>query len=271
MTIIEMHKLFRDLGQRMGLQQVRAILPQQIDNVLNVVINDTVNSEIAISISDSGENNKTNKLANSNILASLYKIVELDADYILNTTNPNFVRTNKFDKILTLENNVAIIEDCRFFVDMSVNYTPYKDNVLTNGEYVPPHPELSGINATKLFPIRVIEERYLSSMINDDVLKPAVHSPICVIHSGTSFKKYTIYFDNITSSNPDRLVCRMLPYKFRFSYYANPKIVKLDERNSANNVNCDLPIYTHVDIVKAAVDIYNKSLNGNASREGEAN
>lgn len=39
MQIEEMHKLFRALGQQMGMQQVRAILPATIDTYINTVIN----------------------------------------------------------------------------------------------------------------------------------------------------------------------------------------------------------------------------------------
>ena len=42
MTIQEMHVLFRTLGQAMGLQLVRAILPESIDTYLNDAIVDTV-------------------------------------------------------------------------------------------------------------------------------------------------------------------------------------------------------------------------------------
>lgn len=38
MDILEMHTLFRELGQQMGLQTVRAILPEEIDDILNAVI-----------------------------------------------------------------------------------------------------------------------------------------------------------------------------------------------------------------------------------------
>lgn len=44
MNINEMHILFRTIGQQMGLQQVRGILPESIDVYLNVAINEKCRS-----------------------------------------------------------------------------------------------------------------------------------------------------------------------------------------------------------------------------------
>lgn len=42
MTINEMHDLFRVLGQQVGMQLVRGILPQHIDSFINIEISETV-------------------------------------------------------------------------------------------------------------------------------------------------------------------------------------------------------------------------------------
>ena len=38
-----MHKMFRQYAQQMGMQNVRAILPEQIDLFINNSISDTIN------------------------------------------------------------------------------------------------------------------------------------------------------------------------------------------------------------------------------------
>ena len=43
MNIADMHIMFRQLAQQMGMQNVRAILPEQIDLLLNTAIIDVVN------------------------------------------------------------------------------------------------------------------------------------------------------------------------------------------------------------------------------------
>ena len=46
MNIADMHIMFRQLAQQMGMQNVRAILPEQIDLLLNTAIIDVVNEII---------------------------------------------------------------------------------------------------------------------------------------------------------------------------------------------------------------------------------
>ena len=50
MNIAEMHVWFRQYAQQMGLQNVRAILPEQIDLVINTSITDIVNQIITQNI-----------------------------------------------------------------------------------------------------------------------------------------------------------------------------------------------------------------------------
>ena len=46
MNIADMHIMFRQLVQQMGMQNVRAILPEQIDLLLNTAIVDVINEII---------------------------------------------------------------------------------------------------------------------------------------------------------------------------------------------------------------------------------
>ena len=50
MTIAEMHVWFRQYAQQMGMQNVRAILPEQIDLLINSSITDTINQVITQNI-----------------------------------------------------------------------------------------------------------------------------------------------------------------------------------------------------------------------------
>ena len=43
MDLTQMHVIFRQFAQQMGMQNVRAILPEQIDLLLNTAIIDVVN------------------------------------------------------------------------------------------------------------------------------------------------------------------------------------------------------------------------------------
>lgn len=72
MTIQEMHQLFRVVGQQMGMQTIRAILPEEIDVFLNMAINEKVNEVLA-----------------SNVLSDTDKVLTGDAKI----GNLNFFRT----------------------------------------------------------------------------------------------------------------------------------------------------------------------------------
>ena len=50
MDLPEMHVWFRQYAQQMGMQNVRAILPEQIDVVINTSISDYVNEIIRTNI-----------------------------------------------------------------------------------------------------------------------------------------------------------------------------------------------------------------------------
>ena len=76
MTTAEMHQMFRNYAQQMGMQNVRAILPSQIDMLLNNSISDTVNQVIAQNIGSTSDRVITDnsKLNQVNALKSLIQV-----------------------------------------------------------------------------------------------------------------------------------------------------------------------------------------------------
>ena len=46
------------------------------------------------------------------------------------------------------------------------------------------------------------------------------------------------------------------------AYIAKPATVKYAEDIDGNNVDCDLPEYMHIDILKHAVDLYRAAISG---------
>lgn len=127
MTIQEMHQLFRVVGQQMGMQTIRAILPEEIDVFLNMAINEKVR-EVLLSnvILDEGTklmiNNNTSPInyirtlykqcivSNNNHFDSVFSIINLDAMYFTsfgvtyadNITKPcRLVEPDKIYNVLT--------------------------------------------------------------------------------------------------------------------------------------------------------------------------
>ena len=76
MDIREMHQMFRQYAQQMGMQNVRAILPEQIDLLINNSISDTINQVITqnIGITNDRVISDASKLNQVNALKSLYKV-----------------------------------------------------------------------------------------------------------------------------------------------------------------------------------------------------
>ena len=74
MTIREMHVMFRQYAQQMGMQNVRAILPEQIDLLINNSISDVINQVITQNIGTTNDRVLTDnsKLNQINALRSLY-------------------------------------------------------------------------------------------------------------------------------------------------------------------------------------------------------
>ena len=68
MNIAEMHVWFRQYAQQMGMQNVRAILPEQIDNLINTSIKDTIDEVVNRNVGTTNDRVITDnaKLANIN-------------------------------------------------------------------------------------------------------------------------------------------------------------------------------------------------------------
>lgn len=271
MTIAEMHQMFRNYAQQMGMQNVRAILPSQIDLLLNNSISDTINQVIAQNIGSTSDRVITDnsKLNQINALKSLYKVwkakVQLPtaktnyiASYILPLDNFGIASEAKDTTIKKGDNIYATPGSADngkpnkieyfFFVDLSIDYVKAEgDSSFT----------------TNIFPIRLIDDQYLSDVVNDFVMAPSLRSPVATIHDNT-IELYIDKPDANTKTTPDA-------YKFggglevneiRLSYIGKPGIVKFNEDIGGTDVDCELPESMHVDIVKHAVDLYRTALNG---------
>lgn len=79
MTIAEMHVWFRQYAQQMGLQNVRAILPEQIDLLINTSITDVVNQLVRENLGVVNDRIVTDnsKIGQINSFRTLYKVAEL--------------------------------------------------------------------------------------------------------------------------------------------------------------------------------------------------
>lgn len=247
MTIREMHVMFRQYAQQMGMQNVRAILPEQIDLLINNSINDVINQVITQNIGTTNDRVITDnsKLNQINALKSLYKVWK--GKVTLGDAKTNYIASyelpiSAFKSGGTYNNDGVNSTSISYIyiVDLSISYK--KDtNFVSN-----------------IFPIRIIDDMYLADVVNDFILHPTFRSPVATVHDNT----IELYIDKPDSSNT--------PFKFqgcdvdeiRLSYISKPSQVKFLEDVNGTNVDCDLPEYLHVDIVKHAVELYRTALTG---------
>ena len=271
MTTAEMHQMFRNYAQQMGMQNVRAILPSQIDMLLNNSISDTVNQVIVQNIGTTSDRVITDnsKLNQVNALKSLYKVwkgkvtlptpkTNYIASYILPLENFGIATEAKATEIKKGDNVYGAPGsadagkpkkiDYFFLVDLSIDYVK----------------NLGGGNFnTNIFPIRLIDDQYLADVVNDFVMAPSLRSPVATLHDN-NIELYIDKPDASTKSTPENYTFGdgLKVNEIRLSYIGKPGIVKFNEDLGGEDVDCELPESMHVDIVKHAVDLYRTALNG---------
>lgn len=144
MTTPEMHVMFRQYAQQMGMQNVRAILPEQIDLVLNTSQMDVINQIIKENIGITNDRiiSDNSKIGQVNALRSLYHVCHIDMSpsssqleetraFSFSAADRNTGRmTTDFKKI----SDNPLIPDYMFLVDFSLNYKKVRNQQGYNGQ-----------------------------------------------------------------------------------------------------------------------------------------
>lgn len=221
MNIAEMHVAFRQYAQQMGMQNVRAILPEQIDILLNQSIMDTVNQLIRENIGVTNDRVITDnsKIGQINAFRTLYKVkeVSLTEEFVISPTSKCEILKcftyNTADRLRGLikhtfddskddgssgddvSNNESIDESVApkedsvfgkymFLIDISINYTAKTgaDEAII----------------TSWYPVRIIDSAYLADSLNDFILKNRFRSPIGCVYSNDTLELYIDKFNKFT-------------------------------------------------------------------------
>lgn len=245
MTISEMHVWFRQYAQQMGMQNVRAILPEQIDNLINTAIKDTVDEVINKSVGTTNDRVITDnaKLANVNALRTLYRV----KTYIPSTASAA-ISTYANTPYSVSSNTIFSSENVLYYVDFSIKY------------------DLGSNNESRLFPIRIIDDSYLADVLNDWVLAPRMRTPVMVIYkdgtsgAGDTDSVFDIYIGDNDSISTIASTAKIK--SIRCSYIKAPKKVAYLSDVGGTNVDSDLPEQLQIPMLKHAVDLYRVSING---------
>lgn len=223
MTISEMHHLFRVIGQAKGLQLVRAILPESIDDYLNAAIMEKCRSVLIQNTSTAFPDkitNRDNPTSPYNALRTLFKTKTLNV--LKQGSSKNFSAIDGTNKSFVLA-----------YISASTRY----DKTIPNGDTI-------SIEEGNYYPCRIIEPDKISYILNDYCNKPSKEYPCCTIESSTT---NGVEFKIYTNDNE-------IP-KLVVSYIATPAKV-----NHSANIDCDLPDYLHYEIVEIAVNKYFQSV-----------
>ena len=163
-------------------------------------------------------------------------------------------------KALLKANDIEL--DTLFYVDFAIDYKSTLIGILLNGGgafYV-------NNFTSKYFPVRLIDDAFLADVLNDFILSPKLRSPVLTINANA----FELYFDKFGLAPQESplgtgyvLDENLIPYTLRISYIAKPAKVKYRIDKGMDNIECNLPEYLHVDILKHAVDLYRASIAGN--------
>ena len=86
---------------------------------------------------------------------------------------------------------------------------------------------------------------------------------LCAIVICNNNNIFDIYIDKFINKNGKYCLSEgLLPYQLRMSYIAKPAVVRYADDIGGENVDCDLPEYMHIDVVKHAVDLYRIAISG---------
>lgn len=227
-----MHIMFRELAQQMGVQTVRAILPENIDICLNIAITNTVRDVVNSSIGILPYNDKVSRqnaaVSPLNAIRTLYRKGQISANEIRGGGT----------EVSPFSFNVANA-DVMLFTGFKVSY-----------------------DGTSIVDCRIIESEDLGQTLRDYSSRASKDAPICTVTGDVS----NITVDLITGKNT-----LVSPQLVQYLYIKNPNTVYFEESDSDDNIDCDLPEYLHNDIVVKGVSIYLQSLAGSQSKSKDNN
>lgn len=248
MTIAEMHVWFRQYAQQMGMQNVRAILPEQIDNLINTSTLDTIDEVINRNIGTTNDRIITDnaKIANVNALRTLYKVKTI-------TIQDNRNLTEYKNKPYTF-NSTELEEIPLYFVDFAIRYG---DRAFDGGN-------IDDIEYTRWFPIRIVDDSYLADILNDWVLAPRLRTPAMVIYADDTVgdSKFELYVGENEETSIKSIATRKWLGQIRCSYIKKPRQVAYLSDVGGLNVDSDLPEQLQIPMLKHAVDLYRVSIQG---------
>ena len=252
MNIHEMHNGFRTLGQKMGIQLIRGILPESIDVFLNDAIIEKTKEELLNGVNTSLKDNVNLQVSTMNPI-NLFRNLYRNARYkIDDATNNKLVQhynsNNGYYEIIipTIKyqsDSEISLPDGEYFINpmMYLGFSiEYDDN--------------SKGNATIC---RIISSDIIEATLQDYCNSADKKNPIITL-IGNPKLNYSL--ESLKNSGNEYVALytstKNCEVKYlNIKYIKTPNIVKYS-LNPDECVNCDLPEYVHYEIVEKAVQKY---------------
>lgn len=231
MNIHEMHNTFRTLGQQMGMQLVRGILPQSIDVYLNNAIIDKIQEELLSGVETAMKTGFTTQVSSMSLINSFRTLYKEDY-FPLGLSSSMGIAYNFFSPI------------GKYVIDIPFSYGI--NPMLFLGFTL----SFKAMNS-KTVSCRLIPADELNITMSDYCNAASKEHPIAVV-LGNQIHIYTNVLEDIVSG-------------ISMQYVNYPNVVKYSEIKE-ECVNCDLPEYTHYDVVERAVTKYLSSIAGSSAQ-----
>lgn len=256
MTTPEMHSMFRTLGQQMGMQLIRGILPESIDVYINAAIIEKTQTELLNSVyiaQQDSINTQSMTMGAINTFRSLYRT----ATYKLPddpTNNESFENPDVHSIILDYNNNNGYYRLHIPTKDAKIGDNTISGLVKTINPmmYLGFSVEYDNNSKGNSVACRMIGADVLETTLRDYCNSADKSNPIACLSSFGELQGLDIYKDNEQLeiyTNTKGCVIKYLNIK----YIKTPNVVKFDTDES-KCIHCDLPDYTHYDIVQKAVE-----------------
>lgn len=250
-----MHIVFRGFAQKMGMQNIRAILDEDIDICLNTAIIETVRTILQESVPQDRYSERLIRqnlsVSPINALRTLYSELVVNAESIDTLINPilgETINTEDIKEVPASETNPYIITFNSFSYDLILHLLGVK---------------VSYINNT-LYDCRIIEAEDLGSVMRDYCNRPTYDAPVATMINGDVSSGIRIYTGCSSKANRGKSNFRK-PEAVHILYIKKPAEVKYNKHNPADNINCDLPVYLHDEVVMKAANVYMASINAGSN------
>lgn len=255
MNIQEMHSTFRVLGQQMGAQLIRGILPESIDVYINNVIIEKTQQELVNGVRTAFQetvDTQPSTMSPINVFRSLYRTARYKID--VNDTSDGISKisyynpSNGFHIInIPVVDSKVTLDDKEYWINpmMFLGFSVEYENTLRGNSVA----------------CRLIGSDVLETTLRDYCNGASKENPIVCLSSIPVINNQIEQTDAISKEQIELYTntkdCNIKYLNIK--YVKSPNVVKYDI-DPAKCVNCDLPIYTHFEIVQRAVYKYFESV-----------